>query len=122
MRIDKFLWCIRLFKTRSLATEQVRLERVRIADQTVKPSREVKAGEVIEVKKEGVWLRYRILALPKARMGAALVPDYAKDITPDEERQKQEFIQMMRHLNRPRGSGRPTKKERRDLDDFRLDE
>lgn len=118
MRLDKYLWCVRKYKTRSLATAMVKKDRVLVNDEDVKPSREVKPGDRISYKKEGVNYQLKVLDIPKSRVGAKLVPDFMEDITPKEELDKLEFISMMHKLNRPRGSGRPTKKERRDLDDF----
>lgn len=119
MRIDKFLWCVRVYKTRSQATEQVRKDRVSVDQEPVKASREVKPGDTVQYKKEGVEYQLRVKALPKSRIGAKLKDDFIRDETPDEELEKKDFIQMMHKLNRPRGTGRPTKKERRDLDDFK---
>lgn len=118
MRVDKFLWCVRKYKTRSLAADAVKKDKVKVNDEIVKPSREVRVGDKLSYKKEGVEFSLKVLDLPKSRMGAKLVPDYIEDLTPKEELDKQNFIQMMHKLNRPRGTGRPTKKERRDLDDF----
>lgn len=119
MRIDKFLWCVRLYKTRSKASEAVRKERVLLDDQQVKPSREIGTGAKITSKKQGVAYQYRILDFPKSRVSAKLVPEFLKDVTPAEEIQKREFLGMMRQHGRKKGEGRPTKKERRDLDDFK---
>lgn len=118
MRVDKFLWCIRVYKTRSIATDQIKKDRVTINDEEVKPSREVKLGDKIAYKKEGVELKIEVLDIPKSRMGAKLVPNFIKDITDIKEIEKQEFIKMMRNFNRPKGMGRPSKKDRRDLDNF----
>ena len=118
MRVDKFLWCVRKYKTRSLAADSVKKDKVKINDEVVKPSREVRVGDTVAYKKEGVEFSLQVLDIPKSRMGAKLVPDFIKDVTSEEELEKQSFINMMHKLNRPRGTGRPTKKERRDLDDF----
>lgn len=116
LRIDKYLWCVRLFKTRALATEALRLEKVRIQEEPVKPSREVKPGLVFALVRAGIRWEYRVKDLPKNRVGAALVSNYLDDLTSAEEKEKWEFLQMARSLQRPRGEGRPTKKDRRDLD------
>ena len=118
MRVDKFLWCVRKFKTRSLAVDAVKKNKVKVNEEIVKPSREVKVGDRVSFKKEGVEYSVQVLDIPKSRVGAKLVPNFIEDLTPKEEMDKQSFIQMMHKLNRPRGTGRPTKKERRDLDDF----
>lgn len=119
MRVDKFLWCVRVYKTRSQASEQVRKDRVSVNEEPAKASREVRPGDRIEYKKEGVSYYVRVKALPKSRVGAKLKTDFIADETPAEELEKKAFIQMMHKLNRPRGTGRPTKKDRRDLDDFK---
>ena len=119
MRIDKYLWCVRKYKTRSLATQQIKKDKVKVKEEDVKPSREVKPGDLITYRKEGVDFRLKVLDIPKSRVGAKLVADFMQDATAPEELEKQEFIRMMHTLNRPRGTGRPTKKERRDLDDFK---
>ncbi|MGB0175585.1 MAG: RNA-binding S4 domain-containing protein [Owenweeksia sp.] len=121
MRIDKFLWCVRKFKTRSLATDMVRKERVLINDELAKPSRTVKVGDSLTVKKEGISYSFTILDIPKSRLGAKLVESYIKDTTPPEETEKAEVIRMMKTFNRRKGTGRPTKKDRRDIDRLRED-
>jgi ribosome-associated heat shock protein Hsp15 len=89
-----------------------------INDELVKASREVKEGDKVSYRKDSVTYSLEVLAIPKSRVGAKLVPDLIRDITSEEELEKQSFIQMMHKLSRPRGTGRPTKKERRDLEDF----
>lgn len=116
MRIDKYLWCVRLFKTRSLASEHVRKERVIMDETVVKASREVRAGDEIVVKRHGYEQHFIVLDLPKSRVGAKLVADYLEEKTPQEEVDKKEFLQMARNMGRKKGLGRPTKKDRRDLD------
>lgn len=118
MRIDKFLWCVRLFKTRSIATEQVRLGKVIAKGEMLKPSKELKIGEEFQVRKGPVVFSYKVLAFPKARQGAKLVSAYAQDITTDEERKKYLLLQDQMKLTRERGTGRPTKKDRREMDAF----
>jgi ribosome-associated heat shock protein Hsp15 len=118
MRIDKYLWCIRKYKTRTLASEEVKKERVLLNDELVKASREVKEGDVLTLKKEGINFTYKVLDFPKSRVGAKLVDQYVKDITAASELEKQRFIGMMKKLNRRKGTGRPTKKERRDIDNL----
>lgn len=118
MRIDKFLWSVRKYKTRSQAAEAVRKDRVSINGDRVKASREVKVGDEVSYRKDGVIYQLQVLDIPKSRVGAKLLPDLIKDTTPAEELEKLQFINMMHKISRPRGQGRPTKKERRDLDDF----
>jgi ribosome-associated heat shock protein Hsp15 len=118
MRVDKFLWCIRVYKTRSLAASQCKLEKVWLNGAEVKPSREVKVNDVLTVRKGPILFSYKALAYPRARLGAKLVPTYAQDVTTPEEMAKLEMIRMQFRLDRKRGLGRPTKKERRELDDY----
>jgi len=118
MRVDKFLWCIRVYKTRSLAASQCKLEKVWLNGAEVKPSREVKVGDVLMVRKGPILFSYKALAYPRARLGAKLVSGYAQDVTAPEEMAKLEMIRMQFRLDRKRGLGRPTKKERRELDDY----
>ena len=118
MRIDKFLWSVRKYKTRSIATDEIRKDKVSVNGDPVKPSREVKAGDEIHYRKEGIVYSLKVKDLPKSRVGAKLVEEYIVETTSEEELNKKEFIQLMRGYGRKKGSGRPTKKERRDLDDF----
>lgn len=118
VRIDKWLWAVRVFKTRSIATEACKKGRVSIDDVAVKPSRIVKIGEIIKVRKSPVTYSYKVLQLAEKRMGAKLVDDYMKDITPKEELEILDVQKHMGWFQRERGTGRPTKKERRDLDGF----
>lgn len=118
VRIDKWLWAVRIFKTRSIASEACKKGKISINDIVVKPSREVKIGDVIHVKNPPVIYHYKVLALTEKRMGAKLVPDFMEDITPSENLEILEIQKHMKWSNRERGTGRPTKKDRRDLDDF----
>jgi ribosome-associated heat shock protein Hsp15 len=118
MRIDKYLWCIRVYKTRSLAAEQCRLDKVQLNNEQVKASRDLKVGDVLQVRKGPIVFQWKVLAFPTSRVGAKLVPTYAEECTLAEERQKLEIIKLQMTLDRPRGLGRPTKKDRRSLDDF----
>lgn len=120
MRIDKFLWCVRLFKTRSISNEAVRSGKVLIAGSSVKASREVKKGEEITIKRHGFDESIKIIDVPKNRVAAKLLSDFIQDTTNDEEIQKREFLRLARNVTRKKGLGRPTKKDRRDLDDFSL--
>lgn len=116
-RIDKFLWSVRLFKTRSIATEECRKGRVTVGGQPVKPAFPVSPGMTISVRKPPVTYTYTVRELPASRVGAPLVINYITDITPAEEKDKL-LAGKMADGFRPRGSGRPTKRERRELDDF----
>jgi ribosome-associated heat shock protein Hsp15 len=118
VRIDKWLWAVRIYKTRSQATEACRKGHVSIANLPVKPSRAVHIGEVVKVRKPPVQRSFKILALAEKRMAAKLTTDFLEDVTPPEELEIQEMQKNMRWITRDRGTGRPTKKERRELDDF----
>lgn len=118
IRIDKWLWAVRLFKTRSQASEECRKGKVLINGVAVKPSREIKTGEVIQLKKTPVNRSYKVLALTENRMAAKLVPEFMLETTPAADLEFLEIQKKMSVYNRERGTGRPTKKERRDLDDF----
>jgi ribosome-associated heat shock protein Hsp15 len=116
MRVDKYLWCIRLFKTRSIATRSIQQERVEMEHQLIKPSRTVSPGDKITIKYRGYQRVFEVLDLPKSRLGARLVAEYVREITPQAELEKRDLIQKAQVLQRPRGLGRPTKRDRRDLD------
>jgi ribosome-associated heat shock protein Hsp15 len=118
IRIDKYLWAVRLFKTRSIATEACKKGKVLMDGMPVKSSRMVKAGDVISIKEPPITKTYKVLDLSGKRMGARLTPDFLKDITPDDELEILRLTKIANQLNRPRGMGRPTKKERRDIDQF----
>ncbi|MBW6535148.1 MAG: RNA-binding S4 domain-containing protein [Mariniphaga sp.] len=118
VRIDKWLWAVRVFKTRSQATEACKKGRVEIGDLPVKPSREVHAGEVVQVRKPPLTRKLKVVALADKRMSAKLTADYVEDVTPPEEFEILEMQKQMNWNSRDRGAGRPTKKERRKLDDF----
>lgn len=113
MRIDKFLWAVRLFKTRSLATAAVREGKVEIGSEGVKASREVKSGDRVSVRRGPVTYEVEVLALPKSRVGPKLVDDYLKDVTPEEELNKLEMMRLERQMAPPM-KGRPTKRNRRE--------
>ena len=117
MRIDKFLWCVRLFKTRALAANHVRSDKV-LADGDVplKTSKEVKPGDAFLIKRHGYTQSFKVIDIPRSRVGAKLVKDFLEETTPKDEADKKEFLQMARNMSRQKGLGRPTKKDRRDLD------
>lgn len=118
MRIDKYLWCIRLFKTRSLATNACKKGQVKMLDSNIKPSKEVFGNELIRVRKNQINYQIKVLDLPESRVGAKLVDLYRKDVTPKEEFQKNELLKYSKDYYRKKGTGRPTKKDRRDIEGF----
>ena len=116
VRLDKYLWAVRVFKTRSDAADAIRNNRVLVNDSYAKPSREVKQGDVIAVKKQPVTYQYKVLELVSSRQGAKNVPQYCLNITPQEELDKLTIPRETVFVFRERGTGRPTKKERREID------
>lgn len=114
-RIDKWLWAVRVFKTRSLATEACRTGKVKVDDLPVKPSREVRRDMVISIHAGPMVKTLKVIELLHNRVGAKLVSEFMQDMTPPEEYAKLELIKQQ-PFRRPRGAGRPTKKERRDID------
>jgi ribosome-associated heat shock protein Hsp15 len=118
VRIDKFLWSVRIFKTRSIASEECRKGRIIINNVPVKPSRSVLKGEVMIVKKLPVVYTYRIIEPIENRISAKLVSNYIEDLTPEEEKTKLILSHNGTGSFRERGTGRPTKRERRNLDRF----
>ena len=115
-RIDKYLWSIRVFKTRTDATDACKGNKITVNDQSVKPSREIKAGDIINVRKGAVLYTYKVLAPIEKRVGAKDVPNYAENLTPESELNKLRAPVETFFIRRDRGTGRPTKKERRDID------
>lgn len=118
VRIDKWLWAVRIFKTRTIASEACKKNRVSINGVEVKPSRMVKIGDIVSVRKPPVTYSFEVLDVTEKRMGAKLVFGYAKNVTPPEELEILQMNRVAGFVDRARGLGRPTKKERRDLDDF----
>ena len=116
VRIDKYLWAIRVYKTRSEATEACNGNKVQIAGVNAKPSKAVKISDVITVRKGSVLYTYKVLQLAENRMGAQLVPQYAENLTPESELAKLHAPAETFFVRRERGTGRPTKKERRVMD------
>lgn len=115
-RIDKWLWCIRAYKTRNEAAEACKLGRVKVNGVEAKASRDVKAGDVLSFRKTPVVYTYKVLGFPHSRVAAKLVSDFAENQTPQEELDKQLVDHLTLFVHRDRGSGRPTKKERRQID------
>jgi ribosome-associated heat shock protein Hsp15 len=116
-RLDKYLWCVRLTKTRSIATEEVSKGRFKLNSESVKPAREVKVGDIIQVQKNSAIFSYKVLEILDKRVGAPLVVNYLLDITPEEEIQKYKEYQAAQRVYRET-DGKPTKKDRRELDRF----
>lgn len=116
IRLDKYLWAVRVFKTRSDAADAIRNNRVLVNNAYAKPSREVKIGDRISVRRQAVIYQYKVLDLVSSRQGAKNVPQYCLDITPAEELAKLNVPRETIFVFRERGTGRPTKKERRDID------
>lgn len=118
VRIDKFLWAVRLYKTRSIATEAVKTGRVLLNNKEVKPSATVKVGDTVKVKVNPIFKAFKIKELLKNRVGAKLVQDYILDVTPPEDVELYQMVLEANRMNRAKGLGRPTKKDRRDMDSF----
>ena len=118
MRIDKYLWCVRYFKTRSLATQACKKGLVKIDKTSVKPARDVYPGDVIEIRKDQIHYTLQVLDLPTSRLGAKLVDQYRKDTTSKEAFSNKELLKYAKDYYRKKGTGRPSKKDRRDLEDF----
>lgn len=118
IRIDKWLWAVRIYKTRSIAIEECKKGRITIEGIEVKPSRDLKIGDVLEIKKPPITYVFKVIQLTDKRMGAKMVPEYLEDLTPKEQFKALEMQKMMQWSERDRGTGRPTKKERRDIDSF----
>ena len=117
-RLDKWLWAARIFKTRSIATDACKNGRVMIDGVKLKPSRMIKEGDVIQVRKPPVTYSFKVLQAIQNRVGAKLVPTILENVTPKDQLDLLEIHRISGFVNRARGTGRPTKKERRDLDDF----
>lgn len=116
VRIDKYLWAVRVFKTRSEAADACKGNRVKVNDSDVKPSKMVRIGDKIEVRKAAVHYTYRVTGLIENRVGAQLVPQYAENLTPQSEIDKLKAPVETFFVKRDRGAGRPTKKDRRTID------
>ena len=113
VRMDKWLWAARLFKTRSLAADAIKGGKVKVEDSPIKPSREVKVGDVIQVQIEQLHKVVEVKTVVKNRVSAKQVPEVYNDLTPKEEYERIEFMRAYKAEWRDRGAGRPTKKERR---------
>jgi len=122
VRVDKYLWAMRIYKTRSIATDACKCGRVKMNGVEVKPSRMFHVGDVFTVRKGPITYTYRILQLWGNRLGAKIVPEYLQDITPKEQLEILELARYAAQSGRDRGTGRPTKKDRRDIEQFFSDD
>lgn len=120
-RIDKWMWATRIFKTRTISTDACKKGRVMVGDTTVKPSRTIKPGDVIKVRKPPVTYSFLVKVLTENRLGAKLVPDYLENITPQSELDLLEVVKISGFIDRRKGLGRPTKREGRELSRFKED-
>ncbi len=118
VRIDKFVWFVRLAKTRSIATEQVKKGKVKLNGEGIKPAREVKIGDTVEIIKHNAVFSFKIKDLLSNRVGAKLVENYIIDVTAPEEVEKFKLYQTSQRVYRDYGTGKPSKKDRRDLEDY----
>lgn len=120
IRIDKWLWAVRVFKTRTIATEAIKKGRVTVGDNPnpVKPSRTITVGDIVHVRKPPVTFSFRVRALTQNRLGAKLVPDYMENITPKEQYDLLEVVKISGFIDRQKGMGRPTKRDGRELSRF----
>lgn len=118
VRVDKWLWAVRVFKTRSIATEACKKGRVMLGDTPVKPSRTLKPGDVVKVRKPPVTYSFRVLAMTQNRLGAKLVPEYMENVTPQSELHLLDMVKISGFVDRRKGLGRPTKREGRELSRF----
>lgn len=121
VRIDKWLWAMRVFKTRTIATDACKKGRVMMAGNPVKPSRAIKAGDIIDVRKPPVTYTFRVKALTENRLGAKLVPEYLENITPQSQYDLLEMTKISGFVDRRKGLGRPTKRDSRELSRFKED-
>lgn len=117
-RVDKFIWAVRLFKTRSLAANQCKTNKILVNNEAVKPSKEVKVGDIVSVKKGGAVFSYKVLEQLEKRVGAKLVATYIIDITSAEEIEKYKLFQASQQVYRQNGLGKPTTKDRRSISKF----
>ena len=118
MRIDKFLWSVRVYKTRAVASEEIKKNRVSVAGQVVKSSREVKVNDLITIRKNQIDHKIQVIAIPKSRVGAKLVSDYIADKTDKLQYEILELRRAEQNYYRQKGEGRPTKKDRRELSEY----
>lgn len=117
-RIDKWLWAVRIFKTRTIAAEACKKGRITINGSQIKPSRMIKPGEVIQVRKSPITYSFKVLQTIEKRVGAKLVPEVMENVTTPDQYELLELSKISGFVDRARGTGRPTKKDRRSLDEF----
>lgn len=122
MRVDKYLWCIRAYKTRNQATEACKKNQITVNGQVAKASREVFPSDIITFRKDQIRYKLLVLAIPENRVGAKLVDVYRKDETPPEALEHLELMKLSKEHYRKTGEGRPTKKDRRDIEDYLTDD
>jgi len=122
MRIDKFLWCTRYQKTRNQASIACKKGQVKVNDSIVKPSREVYIGDIITMRKNQINFKFKINDIPPNRVGAKLVDIYRTDLTPKSEFEAQDLLKYSKDYYRKKGTGRPTKKDRRSIDNYTNEE
>ena len=122
MRIDKFLWSIRFYKTRSISADEIKKNRISIGENTVKSSREVKEGDIIKIRKNQIDYKIKVLQIPKSRIGAKLVPLHIVDMTDKEQYEILKLRKSTQDYYRNKGEGRPTKKDRREMDGYMDDD
>lgn len=118
MRIDKYLWAVRLYKTRTMAADAIKGGKVKLGGENVKPARELKVGEELVVQIGELTKTVKVIGFPANRVSAKEVPNYMEDHTPEEEYKNIALLKNTRFVWRPRGTGRPTKKERRDIEEW----
>lgn len=118
VRIDKWMWATRIFKSRTIAVDACKKNRIMIGGVNVKASRMIKVGDIIQVRKPPIVYSFKVLALTERRMGAKLVSEYLENVTTPDQYEILEMNKISGFVNRSKGMGRPTKKDRRDLDDF----
>ena len=121
MRIDKYLWCVRYYKTRSIATEACKKGHITVNGQDAKPSREVFPSDKITLRKDQIKYMITVFDIPANRVGPKLVDIYRKDETPAEAFEHLELLKLSKEHYRTKGQGRPTKKDRRDIDDYTIE-
>lgn len=121
LRWDKYIWAVRLAKTRSQASEELSKGRIKVNGLPIKPAKEPKVGDIISISKNTAVFSYKVISLLEKRVGAKLVADYLIDTTPLEEIEKFKTYQLSQQVYRQNGSGKPSKKDRREIDDFLVD-
>ncbi len=117
-RVDKYVWSVRLTKTRSQATDLLTKGKIKVNNSNIKPAKEIKEGDIISITKNAAVFSYKVIQVLDKRVGAKLVPDYLLDITPAEEIEKFKTYQLAQSAYREYGTGRPTKRDRRDIEDY----